>query len=242
MFSDNALTDRIELGRARPTDGLAFRPDLENVSGTLGFRAAPHGGTDNPDRRGATGVFRVHHPGTIFKITGVGSIHKDERRRYGAAAFALHVSCLKAKSFRVSEFLHNRPEEGNTLRVQRVLGMAWHQTADTGAPAAPLNPYASHVAQGAVMEYMLAETVVVNILRARHFRGKQRRRQKPCTVSNAVKGNGPVEPLQHFPLRVLASALAHQPNPLALSKPIQCRILSLYTINEVTGNRVRENG
>src|ERR1700683_2745649 len=96
MFSDKTLADRIELRRAHPADGLAFRPDLENVGGALGFRAAPHGRTDNPDRSGATGVFRVHKAGAVHKIPGLGSIDEDKRRRNGTAAFALHVLSLIA--------------------------------------------------------------------------------------------------------------------------------------------------
>ena len=38
MFSDNPFTDRIELRRAQPQDGFAFRPDLENVGGAASHR------------------------------------------------------------------------------------------------------------------------------------------------------------------------------------------------------------
>ncbi len=119
MFGDNPLTFRIELRRAHPPNGLAFRPDFENVGGALRLGAAPHRWTDNPDRRGATGIFRVHHAGTVLKITAFGSVYEDERRRYGAAAFARHVFAPKATPVvRASEFLHKRPEKGVTLRVQ----------------------------------------------------------------------------------------------------------------------------
>jgi len=57
---------------------------------------------------------------TVLKITAFGSVYEeDERRRYGAAAFARHVFALKATPVVcASEFLHKRPEKGVTLRVQ----------------------------------------------------------------------------------------------------------------------------
>src|ERR1035437_4567799 len=236
MFSDKPLTDRIELRRAQSADRLAFRPDLENVGGAFRFWTAPHRGTDNPDRRGATGVFRVHQTGAVLKITGFGSTYEDERRRYGAAAFALHVFTLEGAPVNSTrQFLHQGSKKSVTLCVQRVLRTACHQAVNAGAPAILLNSYASQLAQGRMTVYVLAETVVVNILLARYLRGKQRWRQPPCTVCCAVKGEGPVEPLQHFQFRTFTSALAHEPSPLALSSPfnVNHRILSVYTIDRV---------
>ena len=219
MFGDNPLTYRIELRRAHPPHGLAFRPDFENVGGALRLGPASHRGTDNPDRRGATGILRVHHAGTVLKITAFGSVNEDGRRRYGAAAFARHVFVLKALPVaRASECLHKPPEKGVTLHVQWGFRIAGHKAADMGAPAALLNPNATQFTQSAVMEHMLARTVVQDILLAGYLRGKQRRRINPCTVNGAVESDGTINRLQQF--HVSAPELDHQPNPLALSKPV----------------------
>ncbi len=87
-----------------------------------------------------------------------------------------------------------------------------------GAPAAVLNPEASQFSQSSVMEYMLARAVVQDILLAGYLRGKQRRRINPCTVNGAVESDGTIKRLQQF--HVSAPELAHQPNPVALSKPV----------------------
>ncbi len=84
-----------------------------------------------------------------------------------------------------------------------------------GAPAAVLNPEASQFSQSSVMEYMLARAVVQDILLAGYLRGKQRRRINPCTVNGAVESDGTIKRLH-----VSAPELAHQPNPVALSKPV----------------------
>jgi hypothetical protein len=107
-------------------------------------------------------------------------------------------------------------------RVQRVFRIPTHKAADMGAPAALLNPDAFQFTQGAMMEYMLGGTVVQDVLLPGYLRGKQRRRINPCTVNGAVEGDGPIKRLQQF--YVSARELAHQPSPLALSKPIQCQL------------------
>ena len=102
--------------------------------------------------------------------------------------------------------------------MQWVFRIASHKAADMGAPAALLNPHASHFTQGTVMEYMLAHTVVQDILLAGYLRGKQRRRINPYTVNGAVESDGTIKRLQQF--HVSAPELAHQQNPLALSRPV----------------------
>ena len=144
---------------------------------------------------------------------------------------------LKATSVvRASEFLHKRPEKGVTLRVQWVFRIAGHKAADMGAPAAILNPDASQFTQSAVMEYMLARTVLQDILLAGYLRGKQRRGINPCTVNGAVESDGTINRLQQFHVSALSlptsQILLRYPSPFN----VICGILSGYTIDDGASN------
>ena len=210
MPDDEAITDRIELLRAQPPERFACRPDLENVGGALRLGVTSHGRTDNPDRSAAAGVFRVHQAGTLLEIVECGAVYEDERRRNGAASFARHVFALNATQVsRAGEFLHQRPEKSVALGVQWVFCMATHNAADMSAPAAFLNPQTPQFTEGAVMEHVLARTVVQKVLLAGNLRGKQRRRLDPCTLNGAIEADGPIKSLQQ--LHIFASELAHQP-------------------------------
>jgi hypothetical protein len=56
MGRDDALEERVELVRAHPAQGLAYRPDLQDIGGAFRLGAVSHLRADDPGRHGTAGV------------------------------------------------------------------------------------------------------------------------------------------------------------------------------------------